>query len=48
MSEFEYQPKHAKRNILDCLEEYALPIGLLTGAILGAAIVFALAALKII
>ena len=45
----EYTPRHAKRNrFRDCLEEYALPLGILTGAILAAFVVFAAAVFKII
>ena len=45
----EYTPRHAKRNrFRDCLEEFALPLGILTGAIAAGAITFILFALEII
>lgn len=45
----EYTPRHAKFNrIKECFSEYALPLGILTGAIAGGLVVLTAAALKII
>lgn len=45
----EYTPRHAKRNrFKDCFDYYALPLGILAGGIVAAAVLFTVTALKII